>query len=163
MTEINPETGQVEGGRSSRFTLWIAFLVFATITLGSSVEVVSLSTSCCRIAWRTSHSYKHTQKNNLDQPNSASKWAVACSAVTFALSLIVCAAHISPVMSTMCVGTKLEGILITVMVACWAATVAIITNASNNLGIISDNGGDLSISSLNANLYFFSWAGFVTS
>ena len=40
--EIDRETGELVGGRaSSRFTLWVAFLVFATITLGSSVEVVS--------------------------------------------------------------------------------------------------------------------------
>jgi hypothetical protein len=38
---INPETGELVSGRSPRFTLWIAFLVFATITMGSAVGVVS--------------------------------------------------------------------------------------------------------------------------
>lgn len=38
---INHETGEAVGGRSPRFTTWVAFLVFATITMGSSVEVVS--------------------------------------------------------------------------------------------------------------------------
>ena len=42
---INPETGASTNtgasGRSPRLTLWIAFLVFSTITLGASVEVVS--------------------------------------------------------------------------------------------------------------------------
>jgi hypothetical protein len=39
---INSATGEsVSQGRSPRFSLWIAFLVFSTITLGSSVEIVS--------------------------------------------------------------------------------------------------------------------------
>lgn len=41
---INQETGEVINtgpGRSARFTLWIAFLVFSTVTLGSAVGVVS--------------------------------------------------------------------------------------------------------------------------
>jgi hypothetical protein len=38
---VSTETGESLQGRSPRFTQWIAFLVFSTITLGSSVEVVS--------------------------------------------------------------------------------------------------------------------------
>jgi hypothetical protein len=38
---INHETGEMEAvGRSPRFTLWVAFLFFATVTMISSVEVV---------------------------------------------------------------------------------------------------------------------------
>jgi hypothetical protein len=37
---ISTETGESVQGRSPRFTLWVAFLVFSTITLGSSVQVV---------------------------------------------------------------------------------------------------------------------------
>jgi hypothetical protein len=42
---INMETGEAvgNGGRSPRFTLWVAFLVFASITMGSAVEVVRRS------------------------------------------------------------------------------------------------------------------------
>jgi hypothetical protein len=40
---INPETGEATNtGRSPRFTLWVAFLVFSTITMISSVEEVSV-------------------------------------------------------------------------------------------------------------------------
>ena len=41
--QINQETGELinPSGRSPRFTLWVAFLVFATITMGSAVGVVS--------------------------------------------------------------------------------------------------------------------------
>lgn len=41
----HPVTGAAmdgSSGRSPRLTLWMAFLLFSTITLGSSVEVVSL-------------------------------------------------------------------------------------------------------------------------
>jgi hypothetical protein len=42
MADINTATGEsLSQGRSPRFSLWIAFLVFSTITLGSSVEIVS--------------------------------------------------------------------------------------------------------------------------
>jgi hypothetical protein len=40
---INSETGEsVASGRSPRFNLWCAFLVFSVITLGSAVQVVRL-------------------------------------------------------------------------------------------------------------------------
>lgn len=46
MSDINVdnETGgeMTSNGRSPRFSLWIAFLVFSTITLGASVEIVSM-------------------------------------------------------------------------------------------------------------------------
>ena len=39
---VNQETGElINSGRSPRFSLWVAFLVFATITMGSAVGVVS--------------------------------------------------------------------------------------------------------------------------
>jgi hypothetical protein len=39
---IDQETGEViSKGRSPRFTLWVAFFAFATITMGSAVSVVS--------------------------------------------------------------------------------------------------------------------------
>jgi hypothetical protein len=42
MEGIDQETGESTGlGRSPRFTLWVAFLTFATITMGAAVEVVS--------------------------------------------------------------------------------------------------------------------------
>ena len=42
---IDSETGEsVIQGRSPRFSLWVAFWVFSTVTLGSSVEIVSART-----------------------------------------------------------------------------------------------------------------------
>lgn len=43
---IDSETGEsVIQGRSPRFSLWVAFWVFSTVTLGSSVEIVSIYTA----------------------------------------------------------------------------------------------------------------------
>jgi hypothetical protein len=48
MSDINPETGLTTSSRSPRFTMWAAFLIFSTITMGAAVEEVSahLSFSC---------------------------------------------------------------------------------------------------------------------
>lgn len=50
MSNINPETGEViSGGRSPRFTTWIAFLVFSTITMGSAIELVRACAGGCAL------------------------------------------------------------------------------------------------------------------
>jgi hypothetical protein len=86
---------------------------------------------------------------------------VACSSVTFAVTVLIVAAHMFPIASTLVVGTKLEGVIIIILTAFWAATVSIVTNASNALGV--QNAGENNSQVLNGNLYYFSWAGFVTS
>ena len=51
---INQETGEVEGlGRSPRFQYWVAFLVFSTIVMISSAEVVRLgfALSFCQLSY----------------------------------------------------------------------------------------------------------------
>jgi hypothetical protein len=41
-SHVNHETGEhTGGGRSQRFSLWVAFLVFTSIVLGSAVDLVS--------------------------------------------------------------------------------------------------------------------------
>jgi hypothetical protein len=99
------------------------------------------------------------QKNGQADPSSEAKWAVACSAVTFAVTALVVGAHLSAIASTLIVGTKLEGCLVIILTAFWAATVSIVTNASNGLGVSEDASNQV----LNGNLYYFSWAGFVTA
>eukprot|EP00977_Amphora_coffeiformis_P000855 scaffold184_cov179-Amphora_coffeaeformis.AAC.14 len=141
MTEHNihtttTTTGEpLNHGGSPRFSLWVAFWVFATITLGSSVEI----------------------KNEIDNPNEAVKWAIACSAITFSVAAIVSIMHLIPIAATCIVGTVVEGIVSFVLVGFWTATVAIVTKPSNKLAFVSTS------REINANLFFFSWAGFVTS
>jgi hypothetical protein len=143
MSTINQETGEVICGRSPRFTMWVALFVFSTITLGSSVQV----------------------RNQQSHPTSFAEWAVACTAVTFTMTAIIVAAHIHALCSFF-VGTKVEGAVIALLVAAWTVTVALVTDASNNLAVLvadANNSNIVASSSLNGNLYYFSWAGFVTS
>jgi len=67
--------------------------------------------------------------------------------------------HMSPMLSDYIVGTKLEGVITIMLALFWSATVAVVANASTGLAI--DNTKDNTI--VNGNLYYFSWAGFVTS
>jgi hypothetical protein len=79
--------------------------------------------------------------------------------VTFAVTVLIVAAHLNAIASTLIVSTKMEGVVIIILTAFWAATVSIVTNASNGLGVSEDATNQV----LNGNLYYFSWAGFVTS
>mmetsp|Transcript_14767 Transcript_14767/g.19314 ORF Transcript_14767/g.19314 Transcript_14767/m.19314 type:complete len:326 (+) Transcript_14767:142-1119(+) len=139
MTSINTETGEYNGneGRSPRFTFWVFFLMCSVITLKASVEV----------------------KNDMEETNGASKWAITCSAVTFTVTALVTMLHLAPVYSSLIVGTKVEGLIIIILAGFWAATVSIVTNTSNELGVVKSDTNQVS----NGNLYYFSWAGFVNS
>jgi hypothetical protein len=133
---INQETGELIGkGRSPRFTLWLAFFAFATITMGSAVSV------------------KKAQSN----VNTNARWAVFCSAFSFAITGLVVAMHMSPMFSSYIVGTKLEGIVTILLAAFWAATVSVVANASTGLAV--DAGKDNTI--VNGNLYYFVSSSFV--
>ena len=89
----------------------------------------------------------------MSDPNSAATWAVAGSAITFALTVILVACHLIPVASTLVVGTRIEGAVIFVLACFWAAIVAIVTNASNSLGVSDDSNNQVK----NGNLYYFSY------
>jgi len=65
--------------------------------------------------------------------------------------------HLNPITSLLIVNTKIEGFLCIVLIGFWAATVAIVSDSNYDLAV--DDGGAVS----NGNLYYFSWAGFVTS
>jgi len=124
--------------RSPRFTQWIAFLVFSTITLGSVLEVVN-------------------DPDYVPQSESAEKWAIACSAITFTITLIVVAMHLNAVSSLLIVGTKIEGGITALLVVFWIATVSVVTDSRRGLSV--DQYGAVE----SGNLYYFSWAGFVCS
>ena len=66
-------------------------------------------------------------------------------------------AQLHPVSSLFVVGTKVEGILCIVLLAFWAATVAVVSDARKGLAVNED--GEVT----NGNLYYFSWAGMVTA
>jgi hypothetical protein len=66
------------------------------------------------------------------------------------------------------VGTKVEGTTIAILVVLWASIVSIVTDTNNHLAVIAidtttGQTNPTAAVSLNGNLYYFSWAGFVTS
>lgn len=99
------------------------------------------------------------QKKSRGDSDSNAKWAVTCSAITFAVTGLVVLMHMSPVLSSFIVNTRIEGVLCLLLAAFWAATVSVVSNASTGLAVNSE----LSNTIVNGNLYYFSWAGFVTS
>lgn len=135
---VDPSTGEtISNGRSPRFKLWLAFFAFSTIVMGSAVGV----------------------KKSQSEASSNAVWAVFCSAFSFATTGVVILMHLSPMLSDYIIGTKLEGIITIVLAAFWSATVAVVANAASGLAV--DTTMDNTI--VNGNLYYFSWAGFVTA
>jgi glucan phosphoethanolaminetransferase (alkaline phosphatase superfamily) len=84
---------------------------------------------------------------------------VACASITFAVTTLATAAQLHPLGSSLFVGTMIEGIVAIVLIAFWTAIVAINTDAGDALV----GSGTASGAALNANLYYFSWAGFITA
>lgn len=138
MNTINPDTGEaVPRGNSPRFVLWLTFFAFSTIVMGSAASV----------------------KKEEEEASANSRWAVFCSSFSFATTGVVVLMHLSPIFSGFIVGTKVEGILTIVLAAFWSATVSVVANASTGLAVDSSMENTI----VNGNLYYFSWAGFVTS
>lgn len=90
---------------------------------------------------------------------AANKFIVASSIVTFILTAIIVAAHFHPVGASIFVGTKVEGTVTIVLVAFWTFIVIENTNADKGLAPTADGTGGIH----SANLYYFSWAGFITA
>jgi hypothetical protein len=98
-------------------------------------------------------------KNTEEEYTAHARWAVFCSSFSCAVPGVVTVMHLSPALSSFVVGTKLEGVLSVVLAAFWSATVSVVANASTGLAV--DSSKDNTI--VNGNLYYFSWAGFITS
>lgn len=99
------------------------------------------------------------QKNNTYPVTSADRYIVACSIVTFIFTAVIVAGHFFTVTETIFVGTKVEGVVIIILVVFWSAIVSINTDAGGGSATFGTGSNTVQ----NANLYYFSWAGFVTS
>jgi hypothetical protein len=64
--------------------------------------------------------------------------------------------HTRPLLSGIVIGTKIEGITISILIAFWSALVAIVSDTRH--GLATDSSGSIS----NGNLYYSSWAGLST-
>ena len=71
----------------------------------------------------------------------------------FLLSFLVVFMHTKPLLSTLILGTKMEGGIIIVLLSFWSALVAIVSDTRH--GLAKDSSGSIS----NGNLYYFSWGG----
>ena len=71
--------------------------------------------------------------------------------------------QLSPVYGSMVTNNKLEGVICIVLVAFWSGIVSIVSDANNNLAVRHATDGECNNTVLNGNLYYFSWAAFVTS
>jgi len=116
----------------------VAFLLFSTITLGSTVEMVN-------------------HINEGSARTTSEKWALTMSSITFILSLVTVMMHLHPISAVHINGTHIEGGICFALVIFWVTTVGIITDPKYGLAVT--NTGEVS----NGNLYYFSWAGFVCS
>ena len=128
---VNQETGEaLPQARSARFKLWMAFLVFSTITMISAVGV----------------------KKAREDTDSNAKWAVTCSVITFVVTGVVVVLHLIPAFASFIVDTKIEGFLTFMLAVFWGSTVAVVSNASTGLAVNSE----LDNTIVNGNLYYFS-------
>ena len=109
MSDINTETGEPLTAGGPRFTTWCALALFSVVTLASSVEVRSTSST------------------------SDGAWALGLSAVAFSFAALVVLMHLHPVSLVLISGTKLEGVLGIIVVGLSSAIVSIVSDASNNL------------------------------
>jgi len=83
-------------------------------------------------------------------------YALACSVILFIFSTIVVILHTRPLISSLILGTTIEGIIVFILMALWSILVAIVSDTRH--GLATDANGSIS----NGNLYYFSWAGLVT-
>lgn len=67
--------------------------------------------------------------------------------------MVVVILHKQPVLSSIIVGTKVEGFIILILLTFWSALVAVVSDTRH--GLATDASGSIS----NGNLYYFTWAG----
>ena len=83
-------------------------------------------------------------------------YAVACCTILVLLSLMVVVLHKRPALSTVILGTKIEGVIVLILLSLWSALVAVVSDTRH--GLATDSTGSIS----NGNVYYFSWAGLAT-
>lgn len=72
-------------------------------------------------------------------------------------------AQLHPMYGAMVTNNKVEGVICVILVAFWSGIVSIVSDANNNLAVRHSTNGECNNTVLNGNLYYFSWAAFVTS
>jgi len=123
---------------SPRFGFWVTFFIFSTITLGATIEAQA-----------------HTDRLSPGAQTNQN-YALATTSLLFFLSTLFVTLHTRPVLSTVVIGTKIEGAVISLLLLLSSALVAIVSDTRH--GLATDSTGSIS----NGNLYYFSWAALAT-
>ena len=66
-----------------------------------------------------------SQRKEEEEYTANARWAVFCTAFSFAVALVVTLMHMISSLSHYIIGTKIEGVLTLVLVAFWSTTVAV--------------------------------------
>lgn len=135
MSQYNMDNGPDVLGE--RFIHWCLCFTFSVVTLGSAIEAVA-------------------EEEDDSTLVSQQRWATFGSGVQLLFSLGIIIAHLYPGPAEKVVGTKVEGFITVVYMALGAVIVYVVSNSSDGLAVV--NGAVRA-----GNLYYFSWAGLVTS
>lgn len=126
-------------GNNRRLNTWAMLCLFSTLAL-------------------TAH-----ETDDMNQTRSENIWIRSCSAISIAFSFFSGLAHVTnSSLSTLFVGTIIEGIVALILVGLWAGALPIIMDPSNGLAqmYVGKSGSDVAdyqSTISNANLYFTSW------
>lgn len=125
------------------------------VLINAIIIIIIISSNYTDIPHIFNISRIYIQVNEKDHENgerdAACNWSIACSSITFTITLVVNLMHLNALSSTFIVGTKIEGGLCVLLVIFKVALVALVTDSSHGLAV--DNVGSV----YNGNLYYFSW------
>ena len=105
-----------------RSGLWKSYAFFSTLThIHLHVHAIK---KCHRY-----HQHKTVHTDRLSPAAQTNqKYAVSCGVISFLLSLLVVFLHTRPLLSSIVLGTKIEGGAILVLLTLWSALVAIVSD-----------------------------------
>jgi len=136
---IDGSSGASTGRDIKRINTWALLCLFSVLSL-------------------TAH---ETDDQNMKR--SENVWITTCASLSLAFSALSCLAHVgSSALSSLFVGTIIEGIVSLVLVGLWAGALPVIMDPSNGLaqmyvGKAGGESADYQATVSNANLYFTSW------
>ncbi|KAL7548981.1 hypothetical protein ACHAWF_012250 [Thalassiosira exigua] len=103
------------------------------------------------------------ETDDQNMKRSENIWITTCSAISLSLAAIACVAHVAnSAVTSLFVGTILEGLVALIVVGLWAGALPVIMDPSNGLAqmYVGKSGSDVAdyqSTISNANLYFTSW------
>lgn len=131
------EDNDNQQAHSTRFTAWSALMAFSAISLGALVSLLN------------------TKEDNIPNysKDSQDKWAISVTAVSLSISTLAVFGYF--LMKAKFAGTKIEGASASLVLLFWIIGLPTIMDPDNDLATSPGN--------INANLYYFSWASFISS